>query len=152
MYQDFSFAQKRDAYTLVVQFVQKHHRCKVSSCRQKIDADLGIFGDDNLELIEAFVEKFDLDMTGYDHDAHFLSEGEGYPIALGLWGSIFMLLVFITQKFWTNAFIALAFALYMAYLNKITRSPTEVHDMRIKDMIRWYLYKTYQPQETTNDK
>lgn len=146
---NFSFAQKRDAYEQVVQFVEEHQKSTISSCHQKIDADLGISGDDNLELIEAFVEKFDLDPAGYDHEAHFLSEGEGSPnIIFGLF--IIPLLLWI--NFWLGVLFGVVYIPYAVYMLKQMRSPDEVSDMRIKDMIRWHLHKTYQLQETTNDK
>ena len=44
--------------------------------------DLGVNGDDSNDLLREFAAKFQVDLTGYDHDAHFASEGEFLPWTL----------------------------------------------------------------------
>ncbi|MCF7789043.1 MAG: DUF1493 family protein [Prosthecobacter sp.] len=46
--------------------------------------DLGIAGDDGLELIQTFGEKFQVDLTGFQSARHFGSEGLSVLAPLGL--------------------------------------------------------------------
>jgi len=49
-------------------------------------ADLGVDGDDGLELIDAFGKEFDVDISTFDHGKHFGPEagGCGCPFLLAL--------------------------------------------------------------------
>jgi acyl carrier protein len=51
----------------------------------RIEDDLGTTGDDAVELMEAFMEHFQVDMTGYEHQKHFGPEGGGCCL-LFWWG------------------------------------------------------------------
>ena len=51
----------------------------------QLQHDLGVDGDDGLDLIEAFARKFGVDFAGFDCTQHF--GPEGMPIfSLWLWG------------------------------------------------------------------
>jgi acyl carrier protein len=48
----------------------------------KIEDDLGTTGDDAVELMEKFAERFQVDMTGFDFSVHFGPEGGGCLVLL----------------------------------------------------------------------
>ena len=55
------------AYVEVKTFIEEAVGTEVNSLQTKIDEDLGCAGDDNYELIVKFVEKYNLDYTGFNY-------------------------------------------------------------------------------------
>ncbi|RYD80124.1 MAG: DUF1493 family protein [Sphingobacteriales bacterium] len=105
----------------------------------KIENDLGLAGDDNLELLELFVKKYQLDARGFDYSKHFLSEGELFNSGATLWAllSIPLFLLFWTIKFLTFGKLDLM---------KFKFWPDEDHykaDLTFGDMLTWYLTGKY---------
>src|ERR1700749_5082413 len=87
------FDKLRHAYVTVKSFIESESYEKVKSLNTKIEEDLGLSGDDNLDLLKKFVKKFELDYKDFDYSKHFLSEGELYGseaaltnlLALSIW-------------------------------------------------------------------
>jgi hypothetical protein len=70
------FKTLRQAYVEVKNFIEAESASHVSSLNTRIEEDLGCAGDDNADLLDRFITKYNLDITGFDYSTHFLSEGE----------------------------------------------------------------------------
>ena len=133
------FKTLRQAYNEVKSFIEKETYDEVLSLNTKIESDLGCAGDDNWELLEKFVTKYKLDITGFDYSKHFLSEGElfgsgaalgkllGLPIVIVLW---LIKLVSFGKIDWTQKQI-------------FPNWNRETSDMTFGDMLTWYLTQKY---------
>lgn len=87
------FEKLRHAYVTVKYFLETEGYEKVTSLDNKINANLGLSGDDNYELLEKFVAKFELDHSNFNYDNHFYSEEE-------LFGSDIAIANFLTLSIW----------------------------------------------------
>jgi hypothetical protein len=56
----------RLAYIEVKSFIENESGDAITSLNTRIENDLGIAGDDNLDLLEKFVAKYELGVTGFD--------------------------------------------------------------------------------------
>lgn len=130
------FKTLRQAYIEVKFFVEKEVGDNVSSLKTKIEDDLGCAGDDNYELLEKFVTKYKLDVTGFDYSKHFLSEGE-------LFGSGAALLTLpFTIVFWLTKLLTFG----KIDLNKVNLFPNwqrQTTDITFGDLLTWYLTGKY---------
>jgi hypothetical protein len=134
------FEKLRHAYVTVKHFLETQSYEKVTSLNNKVEADLGLSGDDNLELLEKFVSKFELDHKDFDYSKHFYSEGE-------LFGSEAALLNLLSLLVWLplKTIELLTFGkikLDKPIFNKRSR---EVSDLTFKDLLTWYIEKEYKP-------
>lgn len=137
IYSDFKTL--RDAYIEVKNFITDETYAKTLSLKTTIDGDLGCAGDDNLDLLEKFVEKYNLNFEGFDYSKHFLSEGElmefGYfPIGILL---MFIYLIAIVVKAITFSKIDFTKFKLMSVRTRQTL------DMTFGDMLTWYLMGRY---------
>lgn len=137
------FKTLRHAYTEVKAFLEKELGTKVSCLKTKIDADLSCAGDDNLELLEKFIRKYNLDISGFDYSKHFLSEGELFGS-----GSAFLMLLSLpfTFLFWTIK----TFTFGRVDLSKTQILPDrerQTLDMTFGDLLTWYLTGKYSLRE-----
>jgi len=69
----------------VVQFVEEFWptgNTPVMDPTTQIEYDLGITGDDSVEFMDEFFERFEIDASGYDHSKYFGPEGFGPPVFL----------------------------------------------------------------------
>lgn len=100
------FKTLRQAYNEVKNFIETESASSVSSLNTKIEEDLGCAGDDNAELLEKFVTKYNLDITGFDYSKHFLSEGELFDsgtVLLMLLSLPFSLVFWLIKKYLHSA-------------------------------------------------
>jgi Protein of unknown function (DUF1493) len=76
-----------ELYDDVVAFVAKETAIRVDRIRPDttLVGDLGITGDDGIELLEAFSRRFGVDMSGCDCRRYFGLEGGGSPLAFFVW-------------------------------------------------------------------
>lgn len=143
---EIEFSKLRHAYVTVKNFIESESWEKVNSLDTKIENDLGMAGDDNSELLEKFVGKFELDYKNFNYSKHFLSEGE-------LFNSINSLLTLLTLSVW----IPLK-TIELITLNKIKlekpnfNNYPERDDLTFKEMITWYIEKDYAPKESVKYK
>jgi hypothetical protein len=137
IYSDFKTL--RAAYIEVKKFITTEVGVKNFSLKTTIESDLGCAGDDNFELLEKFVIKYNLDFTGFEYSKHFLSEGElmqiGY-IPIGIL-SMFIYLIAIIAK--TITFNKIDFTKFQLLSNRYRQTL----DMTFGDMLMWYLTGKY---------
>jgi hypothetical protein len=139
------FAKLRHAYVTVKSFIDKEAEGynKLKSLKTKIEADIGLSGDDNLELLEKFVKKFELDYKNFEYDKHFYSEGE-------LFGSGAALVNLLTLSVWLPLKSIELLTFNKIKIDKpkfpVTRD-REVSDLTFKDLLTWYIEKEFQPSD-----
>lgn len=109
-----SFSEIRNAYALVKDFLALECAQEISGLNIKIAEDLKMLGDDNYELLEKFVENFELGYDSFEYDKHFFSEGE-------LFGS--------------STFLNQLLAPEQINGGKL--------DLTFKDLLKWYLEKDF---------
>jgi len=136
---EIEFAKLRHAYIIVKAFIDNESLDKVNSLDTKIENDLGITGDDALDLLQKFIAKFELDHKDFNFSKHFLSESEiGDPTVLLL--ALMSLSVWLPLK-----------TIELISLNKIKLDKPNWHtgperaDLTFKDMITWYIEKDFTP-------
>jgi Protein of unknown function (DUF1493) len=131
------FSDLRKAYVIVRDFIQYESGMDVKFLDSRIDQDLGISGDDNYELLEKFVEKFQLDHDKFDYLKHFYSEGE-------LFGSGAVLINMLTLPYWLFIKAMDFLTLHRFKLSqKLFKSNYERLDLSFRDMITWYIEGKY---------
>ena len=81
---EIEFNKLRLAYSAVKCFLEKESFEEVKSLNTKVSKDLRMDGDDNYEMLEKFIEKFELDHKGFEYDKHFYSEGELFSSSAAL--------------------------------------------------------------------
>ena len=139
------FAKLRHAYVTVKSFIDKEAEgySELKSLDTKIRADIGLSGDDNLELLEKFVEKFELDYKDFEYGKHFYSEGE-------LYGSDTALFNLLTLSVWLPLKTIELFTFNKIKINKPKFPFTpdrEVSDLTFKDLLTWYIEKEFKPSD-----
>src|SRR5690348_6103219 len=99
------FANLRQSYVTVKDFVESETGETIKSLDTKIVEYLGLWGDDNCDLLTKFVNRFKLDTKDFDYDKHFESEGELFnsgAILLTMLSAIFIapfkLIEFVSLK------------------------------------------------------
>jgi hypothetical protein len=93
-----SFKNLKQNYLEVQQFLEKESGEKNICIKSKIANDLSLWGDDNYNLLDFFVTKYNLDFSGFNYDKHFESEGQ-------LFGSGTVLLKILLLPFYVFKFI-----------------------------------------------
>jgi hypothetical protein len=132
------FEKIRHAYIIVKQFLETEGYEKVTSLNNRVEEDLGLSGDDNYELLEKFVTKFELDNKNFDYRKHFHEEGE-------LFGSERALADLLTLSVWLPLQ-----TIELLTFNKIKIDKPnfefpyrEVSDLTFKDLLTWYIEKEF---------
>ncbi len=137
------FEKLRHAYVTVKHFLETEGYEKVTSLDNKVEADLGLSGDDNSELLDKFVTKFELNHKNFDYDKHFYSEGE-------LFGSGAAIANLLTLSVWLplKTIELLTFNKVNLDKPKFPVTPDrEVSDLTFKDLLSWYIEKEYIPSD-----
>lgn len=71
-----SFKDLKQNYLEVQQFLQKESGEKNIYNKSKVTNDLSLWGDDNYDMLEKFIAKYNLDFSYFKYGEHFESEGE----------------------------------------------------------------------------
>jgi len=133
------FAKLRHAYETVKYFLETEGYNQVTSLDNKVEADLGLKGDDSIELLEKFVSKFELDHQNFDYDKHFHSEEEKAESGNAL-TNLLTLSVWLPLK-----------TIELLTFNKVqidkpsfpVPPSREVANLTFKDLITWYIEKEF---------
>ncbi len=134
------FAKLRHAYIVVKRFIDKETDGynKLESLDNKLCSDIGLYGDDNLEFLEKFVEKFELDYKDFQYDRHFHSEGELFGSDAAL-GKLLTLSVWLPLK----TIELLTFNKVKIPKPEFNQPSRQVSDLTFKDLLTWYIEKEY---------
>lgn len=133
------FKTLRQAYVEVKTFIEEESVGSVSSLTTRIEEDLGCAGDDNADLLNKFITKYNLDITGFDYSNHFLSEGELFGSGIAL---LQLLSLPVTIVLWF--FKVLTFGKFNpAKLHLLPNFNRVTIDMTFGDMLTWYLTGKY---------
>lgn len=133
------FEKLRYAYVTVKHFLETEGYEKVTSLDNKVEADLRLSGDDNYELLEKFVAKFELDHKNFNYNKHFYSERE-------LFDSGAAIVTLLTLSVWLplKTIELLTFNTLKIDKPKFPVTPDrEVSDLTFKDLLTWYIEKEF---------
>lgn len=139
------FKSARAAYIALRSFIEQETGESVAGLSTKIERDLACYGDDNLELLEKFVDRYQLKHTGFDYSKHFRSEGE-------LFGSHIVLLILLSVSF--TLLVWIVWVLSLGKLDERNKSlfHSQDHprlDLTFGDMLTWYLAGDYRLRENS---
>lgn len=136
---EIEFEKVKHAYFVVKIFLDKESTIKPNSVRNGLTKDLSNFGDDGYELLEKFVEKFELRHSGFEFNKHFHSEHE-------LFGSGTTLVNLINLSVWIPLKIIEKLSLGKINAGEFDFEPfidREVKEMTFKDLLTWYIEGEY---------
>jgi acyl carrier protein len=100
----------------VIQFVaiQRSQKPEKLSLESRLNFELGIDGDDAVELFEEFSKQFNVDLSSFQYDKYFGPEGGGDIFSLIFW---------------------IIFWVYCKVFGKIYNSPYLVDPITIQDLV-----------------
>jgi hypothetical protein len=132
------FSKLRHAYTTVKSLLELESWEKVKSLDTKVAEDLGLYGDDNYDLLVKFVKKFELDHNKFEYDKHFYSEGE-------LFGSGAALVNLLSLSVWLPLKTIELLTFNKIKITKPVLFPEkrEVTDITFRDLLSWYIEGDY---------
>jgi hypothetical protein len=131
------FKTLRHAYIEVKSFIEKEAGEEVSSLDTRLEEDMGCSGDDNWELLEKFIARYNLDATGFDYSKHFLSEGEIFGSeSAGLW----LISLPIVILLWMIKILSIG---KIDCTKKQLFPDRQTMDLSFGDMLTWYLTGKY---------
>ena len=92
-----SFKNLKQNYLEVQQFLQKESGEKNIHNKSQVANDLSLWGDDNYDMLEKFITKYNVDFSDFKYSEHFESEGE---LPIGIWSilSVLFLPLLITKS------------------------------------------------------
>jgi hypothetical protein len=135
---EIKFSQAKASYLEVKRFLEKETGGKITSIDRDIEEDLQIAGDDTYELMDKFIQKYNLGAEGFDAYEHFHCEGELFNS--GIIGQILSLpivLVFFLIKLITFGRIDLT------DWRPAPVSGREPKGMKFGDLVTWHLLGTF---------
>lgn len=135
----YDFKTLRAAYKEVKAFLESEMGTDVPSVDARIEQDLGCAGDDSYELVAKFIDRYQLDATGYDAEKHFLSEGEQFNAGVALLQllSLPFIVLFKAVTLLSGGMIGLNDRSFFPDANRATL------DMSFGDLLAWYLSGRY---------
>ena len=98
----FKYTELKESYLEVKKFLEYNSSMKVENLKTKIVDDLGLWGDDNLFLLEDFSNKYDVNFDRFDYNEHFDSEGDFISFKTFILGILKLPLLIINSLFIKN--------------------------------------------------
>ena len=91
-----SFKDLKQNYIEMQQFLEDKSGENNINNKSKVANDLSLLGDDNYDMLEDFITKYNLDFSDFKYDEHFENEGE---LSISIWSilSVVLLPLFITK-------------------------------------------------------
>lgn len=129
------FANLRQSYVTVKDFVESETGETVKSLDTKIAEDLGLWGDDNWDLLTKFVTKFKLDSKDFEYDKHFESEGELFNSGALLLTILSAVVLAPLKLIELLSFKRIDFGLKLFQPGREKRPL----DLSFRDMVTWYI-------------
>jgi len=135
---EVEFSKLKHSYITVKRFLEAEACVKIKSLDTKLVKDLGLYGDDNYELLEKFVDKFELGYRNFHYDKHFHSEGE-------LFGSVAALKTLLNLSVWLPLKTIELLTLNKVKIDKpvLFQLKREAADLTLKDLLTWYIEGEY---------
>ena len=130
------FKALRDSYIIVKKFIEEESGADVKSLSTKIERDLLLSGDDNFELLEKFIIRFNLNYDSFDYSKHFESEGELADTTLY---SLLKLIGWIPLKI----IELISFNKLKIIDQDFWDPPRKTLDLSFRDMLTWYIEGKY---------
>lgn len=127
------FSLLRKSYITVRDFIEEESGCRIKSLNTRIEEDLSLSGDDNLELIEKFVSKFNLEFGEFDYSKHFMDEMELFSSEAAFY-NIIKMIVWIPLKL----IELLSFNKFRLTESFWARSRKTL-DLSFREMLTWYI-------------
>jgi hypothetical protein len=132
---------------LLNKFIEDETGCEIDSLNNKIEAHLGISGDDTEELLGKFIKQFGLSTEGFDINKHFYSEGELFGSGSVLTNIVIMIIKVVIWLVEILSFKQIRFNNNPQWYRPLDR---EITDLTFKQMLTWYLEKDYTAVEQTS--
>jgi hypothetical protein len=131
---EIEFSKLRHAYVTIKSYIELRKKLKIDKLKTRIAGDLSLLGDDNYELIEDFVSKFELDHKDFLYERHFYSEYE-------LFGSESALINLLTLSVWLPMKTIELLTFNKIILDKpdFYKPERAVKDLTFKDLLTWYI-------------
>jgi len=136
------FTKLKHAYITVKKFLEDQSGEKNISLKTRVFEDLGQFGDDNYYMLNRFVEKFELEHTGFDCYKNFHSEEE-IADPTDAFFNLLILSVWLPMK-----------TIELLTANKLKLDKPkfwnverEVSNMNFKQLLTWYVEGKYEGSE-----
>lgn len=140
------FPTLRKEYLEVKQFIKNETGETEISLRTTLVDDLGLYGDDNYDLLGKFVTKYNLKLDGFSYSKHFESESEVFNN-----GMIFIRLLFLPffLLIWLINIIVVRGRNWKSIVFYPKWNGPQKLDMTIADMVIWKLSNTYNLRANT---
>ena len=135
---EIEFSKLRFAYVAVKEFLELESSEKLLSNNDQIYGDLGLSGDDNVEVLEKFVKKFELDYSQFNYKEHFHSEGELYGSEAAFWN-------LLTLSIWLPLKTLKLIGFNNVKLPSFYKQSRIVKDLTFRDLINWYVENKFSP-------
>jgi Protein of unknown function (DUF1493) len=141
---EINLAKLRHAYKEVTSFIEHETHEKIYSLKTCIAKDLILHGDDNVEFLARFIEKYKLNAANFNYATYFHTEHELY----GSEQTGYNLIKLVMYIFLTIICV-LTFGRVSGGCKKldILMVQRPVKDLTIGDMITWYLEKDFMVRE-----
>lgn len=136
------FSKLKHCYLVVKNFIESEGYVEIDSLGSKLDEDLGFSGDDITDLLEKFIQKFELDYSDFDYKKHFYSEGE-------IFNNVTYFFSLLNLSIWLPLKVIELITLNKLSIEKPqirTLPDREVSDLTFRQMIQWYVEKKYQTE------
>ena len=139
---EIEFSKLKLAYLTIKRFLEEESFEEVKSLDTKVSDNLGLDGDDNYEMLERFIEKFELDHKDFEYDKHFYSEGE-------LFGSGAALVNLLTLSVWLPLKTIELLTFNKVKINKpdFYQPDREVSDLTFRELLTWYIEGKYSKEK-----
>lgn len=136
------FEKLRLAYQTIKGFLECETGEEIKSLKTSLSQDLSLYGDDNYDLLERFISKYELNHIDFEYDSHFHSEAE-------LFGSKNALVFLLTLSIWLplKTIEKVSFGKLEFDKPNFHKLDREVTDMTFKDLVTWYVEGTYATKE-----
>jgi hypothetical protein len=140
------FSTLRNQYLEVKQFIERETAEKGISLKTKLVDDLGLYGDDNYDLLDKFVRKYELKVGSFNYSEHFESESEIFNN-----GILFIRLLFFPFFFiiWLIRIILTRGRNWKSIEFYPDWNGPKKLDMTVADMIIWKLNNSYHLRANT---
>lgn len=125
------YSEIKKSYIEVKTFLEYKSSIKVENLETKIVEDLGLWGDDNLFLLEDFSKKYNVNFDKFNYDEYFDSEGDFINLKTLIFGLFKLPIMLINSIFIKN----ISFQIYSKIDDILYDRTTDKKDLTFGDLI-----------------